>query len=652
MIHVTRLFHCKILAYACLFVLCCPAGAAAQAELAPWGNIQGIRIDGQLMNFESSLRVVKDDWRGISSTGKERQRPGYKHENGVQTVTTSIAQLAFTEDVKDVKKGVAAVKVQVLAKEDTDMDGVYFSIALPASYAGKGSIQMDEGDAQSLHGNLAGLTDKPVSTVSFTAPQQRLTLHFATPVALLLRNETDRNGSHLQLYIPLHQGKLGKGTTVERELTIAASGVIDNAPVSLRIDTAQTGRMFKGFGGNFRLQNARTDPQVIDYCLDNLRVAWSRVEMPWRFWQPQKGDHPVDSARSGKLDPRVKKAMEMAQRLSKKGIPVILSAWSAPSWAIEGAPRSSPGPDGVWGNPLNTGNMQEIYQSITDYITYLKEAYGVEVSLFSFNESDLGINIRQTGEEHAALIKGLGAYFAQHGLKTKMLLGDNSDATTIDFIGPAMEDSATHPYIGAISFHSWRGWEKSLLEKWSAAATRLQRPLIVGEGSIDAQAWGYPAIFEEPRYAREEINLYVRLLNICQPLAILQWQLTADYSPLSGGGIFGNNEPLHPTQRFWNLKQLADTPEGLKAIAAFTDKTDISIAALGDNKTHAYAIHMVNNGPSRKAVIKGLPGAINKLRVFVTDSKRNMEELAPIPVRNGMASFQLTDGAYMTLRSR
>lgn len=644
-------FRYKILAYAGFFLLCCPARAAAQAELAPWGNLLGIRVDGQLMNFESSLRVVKDNWREISSTGKERQRPGYKHENGVQTVTTSIGQLAFTEEVKEVKKGVAAVKVQVLAKEDADIEGVYFSITLPASY-GEGSVQADHGAIKPLRGSITALAEKPVGTVSFTSPRQQVVLHLAAPATLILKNEKGRDGDHLQLYIPLHEGKLGKGATAEGSLTITASGAVDNAPVSLRIDTAQTGRLFEGLGGNFRLQNDRMDPQVIDYCLDNLRVAWGRVEMPWNFWQPQKGDHPVDSARSGKLHPRVRKAMEMAQRLSRKGIPVILSAWFPPAWAVEGTLHTSPEHDGVWGDPLSTANMPEIYQSITGYISYLKEAYGVEVSLFSFNESDLGINVRQTGEEHAALIKGLGAYMAQHGLKTKMLLGDNSDANSIDFIRPAMEDSATHPYIGAISFHSWRGWEKPLLEKWAAAASRLKRPLIVGEGSIDAQAWGYPAIFEEPRYAREEINLYVRLLNICQPLAILQWQLTSDYSPLAGGGIFGNHAPLHPTQRFWNLKQLGDTPEGLKAMAASADKADISIAALGNNKTHTYAIHMVNNGPSRKAVIKGLPGEVSKLRVFVTDSKRNMEELAPIPVRDGTASFLLTYGAYITLRSR
>ena len=71
---------------------------------------------------------------------------------------------------------------------------------------------------------------------------------------------------------------------------------------------------------------------------------------------------------------------------------------------------------------------------------------------------------------------------------------------------------------------------------------------------------GTPQIFLEQSFALYEINLYIRILAIAQPKSILQWQMTADYSLLAGGGIFGDNGPLRPTQRFWNLKQLASTP--------------------------------------------------------------------------------------------
>jgi hypothetical protein len=157
--------------------------------------------------------------------------------------------------------------------------------------------------------------------------------------------------------------------------------------------------------------------------------------------------------------------MEMASRLNRLGMPVILSDWSAPDWAIQGTRSFRERPDGLRGNPLDPEKMEKIYRSIGDYLQYVKETYGFEFAMFSFNESDLGINVRQTPEEHAALIKGLGAYLASRGLKTKLLLGDTADAHGWPFIRAAMEDQETHRYIGAISFHSWRGYsDENLME--------------------------------------------------------------------------------------------------------------------------------------------------------------------------------------------
>jgi len=333
------------------------------------------------------------------------------------------------------------------------------------------------------------------------------------------------------------------------------------------------------------------------------------------------------------------------------GVPLILSAWFPPDWAVDGKVNFRP-VNGVWGNPLNKDNMQAIYKSIADYILYLKSKYGTEVKYFSFNESDLGINIRLTPQDHDDFIKGCGAYFAAHGLITKMLLGDNSDATTYSFIYPALNDPEAKPYIGAISFHSWRGWDTYILQHWADAATKLGVPLIVGEGSIDAAAWNYPDIFQEQTYALKEINLYTRLLAICQPQSILQWQLTSDYSPLIGGGIFGNNEPLHPGQRFWNLKQLSITPKGLYAMPISCDKAGISCAALGDNLTSVYAIHLVNNGTERSVTLTGLPAGVKQLKVYTTTKELNMEVGDPINVKAGIAKFKIRATSYVTLISQ
>ncbi|MGN6532115.1 MAG: hypothetical protein ACTHK0_10215 [Ginsengibacter sp.] len=623
--------------------------AFAQPVLEPWGNIAGIRIDGELMKIESNLTVVKKD-SSIVTTGKERQRPHFGREANQQIVTTNIDSLYFKETVQDVGKGVANVTIKITSKGDEAPDAVYFTFLLDEKDYSNGSVKMDNLKAVQLSGNSSDSYFKTgAKTIAFISKLRQLKLTFSEPVSVKIKNYQNKDSKGWQVFIPIQTGEMKKGDSVEKSFSIKASGIIDDTIVHLILNAADTGRAFVGFGGNFRLQNPKTDPQVIDYCLKNLDVRFSRVEMPWQLWQPELTQDPIAEANAGNLNAHVRKSMEMAQRLYKTGIPVILSAWSAPAWAVVGTPKYGPDANGVWGNPLDSTKTNEIYKSIADYIEYLKERYGVEISLFSFNESDLGINVRQTGEEHDKLIKGLGAYFVSRGLKTKMLLGDNSDATTFDFIKPALNDPAALPFIGAVSFHSWRGWDQETLQKWGQAATQINRPLIVAEGSIDAQAWGYPAIFLEPEYALNEISLYIRLLAICQPEAILQWQLTADYSLLAGGGIFGDTSTLRPTQRFWNLKQLSSTPEGLKAMELNCSDPTVSAAALGDNVKNIYAIHLVNNGASRKVILSGLPRSVKSFKVFVTDKNESMKEGKPIPVSNGKVEFILKETSFTTI---
>jgi len=615
--------------------------ASAQSEFAPWGNVMGIRRHGQLFDFETSIKVISADGLHIAATAKEMQRPKYIRDGKLQTVTTRIDSLFFKETVQDRSGGKIDVAVQLKSRKDTVFKGVYFRVNLPLKdYAGY-QLQLIKANADSVKSASPGVYY--AKGLALVAANRKINIRFDEALRFTIDDKTVPDS--IVLYIPLLQGMLHKGDSLQKTFTFKASGTVDKTPVTLTVDTSKQGRPFAGLGGNFRLQNPKFDPQVIDYSLNNLRVAWGRVEMPWRFWQPKKDTLPSDT---GKLHPAVVHAMEMAQKLGKMNIPIILTGWGPPAWAIIGKPHFRP-VNGIWGNPLNWDNETAIYQSITAYILYLKAHYGVDVKLFSFNESDLGINIRVTPEEHDRLIKGLGAYFAAHGVQTKMLLGDNSDATTYKFVYTALNDPDARQYIGAISFHSWRGWTNEILEKWPEAAKQDNLPLIVGEGSIDAQASGYPQIFQEPTYALQEINLYTRILNICQPLTILQWQLTADYSPLIGGGIFGNDDPLHPGQRFWNLKQLASTPEGLFAMPISSSATDVSSAALGDNSKGIYTIHLVNNNATREVTVSGLPADIKILHLYVTNKKDYMKEAHAEKAVNGTITFKMEATSYYTL---
>lgn len=628
---------------------------SGQPEVMAWGNMTGIRIDGQLMEFESSLRVVEKGWKSLTATGKERQRPKYDRDGLKQTITTEIQGVKFSQVIEECSKGCAVVTINSAATKDTTIEGVFLCIDLPGRWYSGSSVRFSGGSVVNVSDIKESGNNKPFRTrsksVVIKGKNRIIDISFGIPANIFVRKESEDDGA--QLYIELMGQKLRKGSKSVNTFTVKASGTIDDSPVEILINSGNPGRKFAGLGGNFRLQNPATDPVVIDYCLSNLRVAWGRVEMPWNLWQPEEESNPIEAAKSGKLNPHVEAAMKMAQRLTAIGMPVIVSDWSAPGWAILGDPRDAfrLRSKGIYGYQLNPEKIQKIYRSIGDYIEYLKTAYGVEAAAFSFNESDLGINVRHTGKEHADFIKGLGAHLASRGLSTKLLLGDNSDATTFDFILPAMNDPETHKYIAAVSFHSWRGCDDETLKKWAGASNHLNLPLIVAEGSTDAAAWTYPEIFSEQSFALYEINLYTRICAVCQPLSILQWQLTADYSVLTGEGIFGTKGQLTPTQRFWNLKQLASTPPDAFALPFTCNSERINCAVFGNISRNDYIVHLVNNGAKCKTKIKGIPSGVTSLQIFVTDSKRAMEKEEVVKVVDGTAEFILQPAAFSSLIS-
>ena len=619
--------------------------ATAQTEVMAWGNMTGIRIDGQLIEFESSFRVVETDWTRMDFTGRERQQTRFTRNGATTKVNSSVRFVPFEQTVEDKDKGTAAVSLTCQSDTTRRVEGVYYCFELPAKRYAAGTVKIGNTSIP-----VAGLSNDNMLSrkasgrqITIEAPGRNIKLNFTSNVNAFVRREA----GNAILYVQLLDGNLKKGTKGNLNFTIVASGDIDNLPVEVVVNRSRPGRLFTGMGGNFRLQNPTTDPQVIGYCLDNLRVAFGRVEMPWAIWDPAEDGDPLTDARNGKLNDRVHQAMQMAQRLAALGMPVSVAVWFPPNWALaEGSRR---GRGGVAALRLNENKMQRIYQSLADYLVCLKEEYGVEAHSFSFNESDIGIDVLHTPQEHADFIKGFVSYMTSRGLATKMLLGDNSDATTFDFILPALNDPTTHKYIAAISFHSWRGCDDATLRKWAGAARQLNVPLIIGEGSTDAAAWRYPEIFLESTFALYEINLYTRILAISQPLSILQWQYTADYSLLWGAGIFRSEGPLRPTQRFWNLRQLSDTPEQAFHLPFTCSKEEVNCAAFGNLTRNEYAVHLVNNGAGRTAAIKGLPVNRSDVRVFATNHSLSRQEIKTTKAADGTILVELPPVSFVSV---
>ena len=582
-------------------------------EVMAWSNMTGVRLEGELIDFESSLRVGTIGGEMEKSGREKQQRIRYRRESKTQQTITPMHGSEFIQTVTDIDQQTVALHWQAEAKDDLD-ESAWFCMTFPANHYAKAKIAIQR------------------QKVTVTASERKITLTFDRQVTATVRDE---EGDKV-LYITLLP-TLKKGSTAELAATMTVDGARHHETAEIAIDLTNPGRVFAGFGGNFRIQNPAKDPTVIDYCLRNMRVAFGRVEMPWAVWDTQ-----------GAEAPHVKYSAEMAKRLKQIGMPVIVSCWFPPLWAGDQTTRS----DGTArAFHLKATEQQRIFASLASYLEFLKKNYGVEADYFSFNESDLGIDVVFTPEEHRDFIKAFGQYLADRGLKTLMLLGDNSDATTFDFILPTLNDPSAYRYVGAISFHSWRGCDDATLEKWAGASKQINVPLIVGEGSTDAAAHQYPAIFKESTFALYEINLYTRLCAICQPWSILQWQLTSDYSLLWGDGIYQSEGPLRPTQRFFNLKQLAMTPENAFAVPVTCNKTNINAAAFSKTATGEWALHLVNNGASCEAVITGLPADTKAVTVYVTNSHSHAEARL-LQTTDRCLSVQLPAESFITIISK
>ncbi len=226
-----------------------------------------------------------------------------------------------------------------------------------------------------------------------------------------------------------------------------------------------------------------------------------------------------------------------------------------------------------------------------------------------------------------------------------MLLGDACSPHPVHFIDVAMNDPECVKYIGGVAFHSWHDGTPEEFAYWGNAAQKLKVPLLCAEGGTDSDAYRYPQIFLEPWFGMYEFDTYLKILQYGQAASVLHWQLTENYSVLTGGG----GVPLQPTRRFFNLKQLDLTPPATPFIPLTGDSPNISHAAYGDAAKGMLVVHLLNNGTAREVTLTGLPAATKELHLFITDQSRQMKEMDKVSVTSGSAKLNLDADAYATL---
>ncbi|MDB4900765.1 MAG: hypothetical protein JWQ63_46, partial [Mucilaginibacter sp.] len=199
--------------------------AYSQAEVEPWGNITGIRKQGQLFEFESSLKVKYTNSH-IASTAKERQQPHYKRSGDEQIITSNIDSLFFKETVKDLSAGKIKVTLSLVAHADIDISGVYFCITLPAEAYADGRFRLFGTKNDSLKNFTSSINsnylDINASGIEVNSRNRKLKVLFDAPGIVSIKRETSNGENNLQFSVALNKGGLHKGDTLQKVFTIMA----------------------------------------------------------------------------------------------------------------------------------------------------------------------------------------------------------------------------------------------------------------------------------------------------------------------------------------------------------------------------------------------------------------------------------------------
>jgi len=456
---------------------------------------------------------------------------------------------------------------------------------------------------------------------------QRLTIALDQPRRVTITDVWDSAGRLYRIRIGvLHAGPWMMGETLKLGLRLNLESASTGSAAALSVDTSSRLYPFDGFGGNYRVY---TDTPVVDYTLDNLHLSWARFEFKAAAWdRDRKATSP---------GPQLTRDFELMQRVQRMGVPWIISLWSLPERFYTDPNQK---PFGTFARQIAPERWPEFLDLLGSYLVYLKTHYGAEPDLFSFNESDLGVNVGFTAETHRDEIKRIGAHLASLGLKTKMLLGDTANPRdSHKFVLAAAADPEAMRFVGAVSVHSWGGGTPAQYGAWGDVGEWLNLPLLVAEAGVDPGAYKN-LTYDSYSYGLREAGQFQDLLRYARPRALIYWQFTEDYGLVH----VGPGGAIVPTARFWLMKQFANlTPARSEAVASSSDQPDVLISAFA--LKDSVVVHVLNSGPGRDAAFTGLPEGT--WRTVTTTETTGYQE-APLKV-SGVLKLHLEARSLTTL---
>ena len=666
---------------ACLFGLCIflfmPAsmakaqependsGAAYEFLTDAKGRMTGIAADGEVVPFTTGLSIFGPGWDPFYTLDNaENVQKQALPERAIWNGVIPLADGQVCEYWGMVQEGPREgyLKVTLRAKSNLDIEGAFFHIRLPVADYMDGEVNLHGlgGQAPSrliLPRNQPNATHilctKATQGVTISLPARMLGLDVAVNAPCRVQVQDNRRW-HSPYYVLMFQMSgpdMKEGGSVAINLTFEIAGEPDHTPVTLALEeNGLTDRVFEGVGGNycFAIDSPQTDRTLADF-----HTKWSRTEISLRDWEPQNENGDPGVTHWGHFKSRDKKGGNLnrefllAKLLQDRGTKLIASIWDLPEWmyATQGKEpytHERRVPDEMW---------DEVIESIITYLVHARDEYGGEPDLLSFKEHDAGICVLMPPAIYRTVMERLAAELEKNNLKTRLLLGDVSNPRhAYDYVQTVVNDSVSLAHYGAIGFHSWGGGSADDYRAWRTLADDVELPLLVPEVGVDPKAWRTQT-FHSWYYALQELEMFQRILLYAQPLALLEWEFTADYALLVQNEPA---EPLKPTKRYWFLYHFANLmPVPAQPIKTASSHPRVLFSAFKSAREADQAtitLHIANLGAAREMTLTGLPPEYETMQGWLTTRDLSMAEVPAVKLEGETIGYELPAQSLLTLQ--
>ena len=562
------------------------------------GRVTSLIHDGAKVPITGQLMLVMTDGREINLQPHDQRSPIERERNTLHWTgrprgeeTSSLHFSAQWEEVDGALNLVASLRTS----EELDIRAVRYRLALPRERFLGGRVSPGQTPLGAVRPTDGVVLVEPLRGVTVADTQDNWTVSatFDRERTVRVTDEWHRRGGRTYMVgVELHAGEWRPEEEIEFSMSLRLDGEAPPSKASLIVDDQTARQRFIGFGGNYCWSNLAP---ASAYTVEHLNSAWARFHLDFRRWHAERAN-PGESLR---------RDFELMSLMHEREIPWILSIWRTPPEFYVPPPEGVPAPR--FGKKIAPEKWDEFLTLIGDYIAYVKEHYGTEPAMFSFNEPDLGVDIGFSAEEHRDVIKEIGTYFERRGFRTKMLLGDTANPRDSHrYVLPAANDPEAMRHVAGVSFHSWGGATEEQYAAWGEVAAWLNLPLFVGEAGMDPTAWRNQS-YDSYDYGLREMEDHFNFINQARVQVSLYWEFTNDYGlvqPAAGGGR-DHDEAVEPTSRFWMMKHLTNlTPVDCEVVSTSSDTPAVRI--MGFRRDALRVVHLLNTGPETVVTLEGL----------------------------------------------